>query len=230
MTGKNLYSQLTLNINLRDDATFENFYTGQNTILISALKAYPQVYLWGNSGLGKTHLLEAACHLTYQQKCSAAYLSLKNHTDFSPEILEGLEFKTLVCLDDLDQVMRISHWEEALFHFYNRAFAQKTRLILSAALPPQQLDITLPDLKSRLSAGLIFQVASLSDEEKSSALQERARHRGLELSKEIASYLLTRYSRNMTELLNLLNLLDKVTLATQRKLTIPLIRSVLHKT
>lgn len=229
MTGKNLYSQLPLNINLRDDATFENFYTGQNSILISALKSYPQVYLWGKSGVGKTHLLEATCHLGHQQKNSAAYLPLKKHPTFSPEILEGLEFQSIVCLDDLNQVIGIPIWEEALFHFYNRAFAQKTRLILSADLPPQQLDALLPDLKSRLTAGLIFQIKPLSDEEKCCAIQERARYRGLELSKEIASYLLTRHSRNMSELLALLELLDQTTLAAQRKLTIPLIRSVLHK-
>ncbi len=229
MIGKNLYTQLPLSINLRDDATFENFQTGQNALLISALKTYPQVYLWEKSGVGKTHLLEAACHLASQKNLSAAYLSLKKHACLSPEILEGLEFQTLVCLDDLDQIIGMSEWEVALFHFYNRALTQKSRLIFSASLPLQQLAIQLPDLKSRLQAGLVFQVKPLSDEEKSLVLQSRAHQRGLELSHNIASYLLTRYSRHMPELIHLLDLLDKTTLATQRKLTIPLVKSILKE-
>lgn len=255
MTGKNLYTQLPLNINLRDDATFENFYTSQNAVLIEALKTEMQVYLWGGVGLGKTHLLIAACHQAYQQKQSASYLPLRKHSissslamdsgqslarmavgggrddeeeGFTPEILEGLEFQSLVCLDDVDEVMGIPEWEEALFHFYNRAFIKKTRLILSAKVPTQQLGNILPDLKSRFNAGLIFQIKSLSDEEKSHVIQERARYRGFDLSNHAASYLLTRYSRNMYKLLNLIDFLDSATLAAQRKLTIPLLRTVLQ--
>jgi DnaA family protein len=91
----------------------------------------------------------------------------------------------------------------------------------------QQLGITLPDLVSRLTWGLTEQVKPLDDEEKSAALQHRATQRGLLLTDEAVRFLLNRSSRDMTSLLETLDVLDKASIREQRKITIPFIKDVL---
>jgi DnaA family protein len=64
----------------------------------------------------------------------------------------------------------------------------------------------------------------MTDEQKITALQQRANQRGMELNDEVGRYLITRFSREMPNLISLLDTLDRVSLAEQRRLTIPLVK------
>ncbi|OGT54457.1 MAG: DnaA regulatory inactivator Hda [Gammaproteobacteria bacterium RIFCSPHIGHO2_12_FULL_41_15] len=225
--------QLTLPVNLHNDTTFANFYPGNNAHLIKALNELLSgegerfIYLWGKSGVGKTHLLQACCHSLYDQGHAITYLSF--HTPYlTPEIFPGLECTDLVCLDDVEVILGQSDWEEALLHFYNRARARSVRLIVSGNDTPSRLSCKLPDLHSRLAWGLAFQVFGLSDEQKLLALQLHASQRGLILSREVGQFLLRHYPRDMTALFHAFNKLDHASLVTQRRLTIPLVKEVLE--
>jgi DnaA family protein len=72
-----------------------------------------------------------------------------------------------------------------------------------------------------------FYLQMISDDEKAVALKLRADCRGFELSDEVARYLVSRSERSMTQLLKVLTLLDKHSLSSQRKVTIPLLKSVM---
>ncbi len=224
-------TQLSLGIALRDNATFANYYTGDNAALLHSLQACVQgvgeqfLYVYGPSGVGRSHLLQACCHATTE--LSALYLPLKTHAELSPEMLEGLEQLHLICLDDVDAIVGMPEWEEALFHFYNRAREQGTRLIVSAECPPQPLKIHLADLHSRLACGLALHIHELSDVQKVAALQLRAHQRGLELSDEVGYFLLNHCPRDMSTLFEVLERLDKASLEAKRKLSIPFIKTVL---
>jgi DnaA family protein len=87
--------------------------------------------------------------------------------------------------------------------------------------------LSLEDLRSRLQWGLTYQVHSLTDEDKQQALQMRARARGLELSDDVAQYIIQRLPRDTNELFWQLARLDHASLAEQRKLTIPFVKKVL---
>jgi DnaA family protein len=85
----------------------------------------------------------------------------------------------------------------------------------------------LPDLRSRLATGLVYQLTSMSDQQKQQALILQAQSRGLSMSDEVAQYLLRHYGRDMPALMTVLQQLDKASLQAKRRLTIPFVRQVL---
>jgi len=114
-----------------------------------------------------------------------------------------------------------------LFHFFNRARAQNCRLLVSAQCAPRELQIELADLRSRLSWGIVYQMASLNDEGRQAVMRFRAERRGLQLSAEVASYITDRGPRTLASLLELLDQLDKASLTEQRALSIPFVKKTL---
>jgi DnaA family protein len=217
--------QLPLAVHLQDSATFDNFFTAENESAMRALQSaqQPFIYLWGATGTGKTHLLQAACHAVGS---GSAYLPL-GEEGIVPPLLEGMEQMKLVCLDNIDTIAGDVTWETALFHLFNRLRDLDHQLIVSASMSPTALPLQLADLKSRFSWGISYQLVELSDSQKVLAMQERAQRRGMQLPLEVAEYLLKRYPRDMVSLFELIERLDEASLAAQRKLTIPFVRELL---
>jgi len=225
--------QLPLNIRLRDDTSFATCYPGDNAIAIHSLQALAkgegeqQILLWGGSGLGKTHLLQAACHLAGEHAQSALYLPLSEILSYGVDVLEGTEQLALICLDDVHLVAGDADWEFALFNLINRQRQSGGRLVMTSLDNPRALSIDLPDLVSRLQWGPVFQLRPLDDEAKIRALRLRAQRRGLDLPDEVGQYLLRQYPRDLAFLMDMLEELDLASLTAKRRLTIPFIRSVL---
>ena len=221
--------QLPLSLQISTQMNFDNYMSDVNEQLIYSLKNKEEqfIYLWGELDLGKSHLLQAITHYYRDHQLSALYLPLKLDGQFTPEIFEGLEQMDLVCLDDIHQVLGNALWEEALFHFFNRIRESGGRLIVASDRNTTHLDISLADLKSRLTWGITYQMCALSDLNKSMIVQLQAKERGLELNTEVVSYLFKHVSRNLTVLIELLVKLDYESLAAQRKLTIPFIKQYL---
>ena len=234
MIQHSLINQLTLGVGLKDEATFANYFAGKNSQLIDELKKTAQgvgenvIYLYGSGGQGCTHLLQACCHEANQHQLSSVYIPLRSLLEFSPDIFEGLESLQLVCIDDVHMLAGKLAWEEAFFHAYNRIRDTGGRLIVTANVMPKLLGVTLPDVVSRLFWGMVFQLQSLTDQEKLLVLIMRAERRGMMLSEEVGKFILTHCPRHMSTLFAALDALDKVSLAAQRKLTIPFIKAVLQ--
>lgn len=228
----NHIKQLTLGVSLKDNATFENYFTGHNAHLIEELKKASQglgqrvIYLYG--GQGRTHLLQACCHAATATSRTAVYLPLAELTHFSPEVLDGLETLQLICLDDVHGMAGQLEWEEAFFHAFNRIYDSGGTLIMTANAVPRSVEFQLPDLVSRLAWGIVFQLQSLSDEEKLAMLMMRAQRRGMTLSEEVARFILTHCPRHMSTLSAALDVLDRRSLAAQRRLTVPFVKTVLE--
>jgi DnaA family protein len=225
--------QLVLGLQLRDSARFSNFVAGSNKELLGKLQQLAtlascgQLLCWGQPGTGKTHLLQAVCHQVTEENRTAAYLSLDDTTGLPAGLLEGWENHALVCLDNIQAIAGQADWEEAVFHLYNRLHDRQHSLVVSASLAPAQLPLALLDLRSRLGAGLVYQLESLNDQQSLEALQLRARLRGLELPDDTGRYLLKRMPRDLPALMELLEQLDAASLAAQRRLTIPFTKTVL---
>ena len=230
--GSTRQHQLTLAVQLRDEATLENFLAAPAVQpLLSALRGLittageNMVFLHGTDGSGKSHLLQACCHLA---GAGALYLPLAELAQYpADEVLQGVEALDLVCLDDVHSVLGNDSWELALFNLYNRALQQNCKLLIAANAAPRALAVDLADLRSRLSWGVVFQLASADDEGKAAILQFRASRRGLSLSAEVASYIVSRAPRAMGQLLKLLDILDQASLAEQRALSIPFVKQAL---
>lgn len=225
--------QLALGIALPKSATFSTYYGKRNeqavaTIqqLIACTRTDP-VFLYGNAGSGKTHLLQATCNSTANRNGRALYFSLTGADSMSPEILSELETLDLVALDDLQYAAGNADWERALFGLFNALGDTNTPLLLAADVNPNGLAIELPDLRSRLCSCTVFRLEELTDSEKIGALQMQAQRRGMNLSDEVGRYLLSRVRRDMGSLLEILERLDEASLAAQRRITIPFVREVL---
>lgn len=226
-------AQLPLGVGLRDDATFANFHPGPSATLVDRLQhqldddGEPFLYLWGSDGVGRSHLLQAACHAASDRDRRALYLPLEELGHFPPLMLEEVERLDLVAIDDLDRVVGRRRWEEALFHAFNRLRDEGRRLVIAASAPPRQLGVALPDLASRLTWGMTFHVSGLDDGGRLEALQLRARVRGMQLPDEVARYILHRGPRRLEALFEALETLDRASLSAQRKLTIPFVKQAL---
>ena len=222
--------QLPLRIGLRDGTTFANYYPGANAAAVHALEqgSEPFIYIGGPHGSGRSHLLQAACHAVSEAEGLAVYLPLAECMAMSPQMLEGMEQMALVAIDDVELLAGNGEWEQALFHLYNRMRDAGHRIIVAGNGAPAALGVVLPDLLSRLGWGPVFQLQPLSDAEKSQALRLRAAQRGMELSAEVADYLLNHASRDMHDLFALLDRLDEGSLAAQRRLTIPFVRDFIR--
>lgn len=230
-------SQMSLSVQLPDDETFESFQSQSNHAVAMQLQTFidlhlnhvphpTALYLFGIKGVGKSHLLHASCTYANKLGLSALNLSFSEIEQLSVEMLVGLEQIDIICLDDIHLIAGNDEFERAVFDLFNRVTEQGKCLIISGDQNVSNLAIQLPDLLSRLSWGLTEQVKPIDDNEKIRALQYRAERRGLSLANEAAKFLLTRFSREMSDLVNALDELDKASIREQRKITIPFIKDI----
>lgn len=226
--------QLPLALTLRAHSSFDNFSPGSNRELVARLRHSAVndrdalLFVAGSVGVGKTHLLEASCRAADAAGRTAAYVPLALKAELAPTLLDGLETRDLICVDDIDRVAGDREWEQALFGLYERARAHACVWVATAAHKPAQIDFALRDLANRLQTGLVYSLHALADADKMAVVQARAVARGLSLGEEAAQYLLARYPRDLPALLALLERIDRESLAQQRRLTIPFLRSLLE--
>ncbi|HEU4621923.1 MAG TPA: DnaA/Hda family protein [Burkholderiaceae bacterium] len=186
----------------RPGATLANFVPGRNTELLARLEAldFPAVlYLWGEAGSGKTHLIEA---------------TRETH---GPRVVVADNAQSLNAAE-----------QEALFDAFNRTLQGGAKLVVAGDAPPLRLQHLREDLRTRLGAGLVFEVQPLSDDEKRLAIRAAAHERGLALGDEFVAYLLTHFPRDLRRLIALLDALDRYSLAAKRPVTLPLLRELLR--
>ena len=112
-----------------------------------------------------------------------------------------------------------------LFHLFNRINLAEHRLILASHTSIPSLPILLPDLKSRLLSCVIYHIESPQRPRQRTGVNSACQRRGLDMSQDVAHFILTRTVRDTNELFNLLNRLDDASLQHQRKLTIPFVKS-----
>lgn len=230
----NTPAQLSLPLYLPDDETFASFYGGNNASLLAAIKlAIHQshgsyLYFWSGEGGGKSHLLHAACAELSEKGEAVGYVPLDKRAYFVPDVLDGMENLSLICIDNIQCISGDEEWENAIFDLYNRIIEiGRTCLLITGDRPPRQLDIKLPDLASRLDWGQIYKLQPLSDEDKIQTLQLRARLRGFEIPEDVCRFVLKRLDRKMGTLFDILNKLDHASIVAQRKLTIPFVKDTL---
>lgn len=225
--------QLPLEVRLADYALFDTFLAGSNETCVHTLRdaartsAAACVWIWGAIGSGRSHLLQACVNDAGVAGARSAYLPLASANGLVPEVVDGLEDCDLVCVDDVDRVAGDAAWERALLMLYEGVRQRGGRLVLAADRAPPHCEFDLPDLESRFASAATFRLRAMSDEERVRAMQLRARWRGLDLSDEVANYVLTRVARDTASLFGLLDRLDREALVARRRLTVPFVREIL---
>ncbi len=213
--------QLLLDIAPVWTPTLENFVAGRNVELLSALRhalaggaSERCLYLWGEGGCGKSHLLQAAVRQAKAAGRTARYAQAVPAKPAQVVAVDDIEL-----LDDAGQI--------ALFELYNRQREKGGVLLVSGAAAPAHLKVR-DDLRTRLGWGLVYQVQALNDLEKAHALEQHAKARGFELPHEVTQYLLHHGRRDLPSLLAVLDALDAHCLRRQRAPSVPLLKEVLR--
>ena len=194
--------QLLLDIKPASPPTLRNFITGRNAETLASLTATINhtaqsnfIYLWGEAGSGKSHLLQA---------CKTQNLTVVDDVHL---------------LDNAAQI--------ALFNHYNQLKENNGTLITSGLHAPTQMGLR-DDLATRLAWGLVYQLHPLNDAEKSLALQNHAKERGIRLPNEVVDYCLRYLRRDLSTLMATLDALDEWSLTTKKPVTVPMLRQLLQ--
>jgi DnaA family protein len=227
--------QMVLDIGLPTGPTLANFCAGPNLDALRHLELWvgPEpgagtreaqrspvpTYLWGEAGSGKTHLLKAAREALREQGARVGWLD--------PSVHEPADFNeawSAVMLDDVHLYTAVQ--QHAAFNWF--VHAQGSQKPVLAAGDCAAVDLKLrDDLRTRLGWGHIFRLQTLTETERRAVLRQAADARGVFLRDEVMDFMLTRFSRDLGHLMELLELLDGYALQTQRAITIPLIKSMM---
>lgn len=225
--------QIPIQFDIQAEQSFSSFYSASHQQIIQHLtdcasgSGEQLIYLWGDEGLGKTHLLQACCQHAHQLQRSAFYLPLQKAQLPPPGVLDGLESFDLVCIDNIELCAGHLEWEVALFNLYNLNRENDHQLIISAHSPPSFLPLELADLKTRMGWGLTLKLQALSDTERIAALTCKARYLGFDISPQVGKFLIKHYVRDLPALWTLLPRLEQATLIAKRKLTVPFLKQIL---
>jgi len=218
--------QLALGLAPSPPPTFDNFFPGRNVEAVSALHSLATgqsgehfVYLWGERGCGRSHLLQAAVAAASSRGIIARYVAA------GEPLPAGDSGVRVLAVDDVENLDAQAQLE--FFHLYNALREWQGAVLATGDVAPARLQLR-PDLLTRLGWGLIFRVHALSDDDKRVALKHHAAARAFDLRDEIVEYLLRRLKRDLPSLMTVLDALDRYSLETKRPITLPLLRELLQ--
>ena len=226
--------QIALDIGVSVGPSLGNFHPGHNAAALAHLELWMAgrtrspvpTYLWGDNGSGKTHLLRAVADHIRNQGARVGWMdkTTVQPPEFNPEW-------EVLLLDDV-QFFSAVQQHMAFNWFVNAATpgaARQPWVLAAGCIPPQDLPLR-EDLRTRLGWGNVFHLQLLDDDQRREVLLKHAQTLGMHLGTDLLDYLLSRFSRDLGHLIDLLEQLDNYALQTQRPLTIPLLRAMLDET
>ena len=217
-------NQLIFDFAERGYPGFDKFLGTENADLVYVLqhKHDPFIYVWGEEGAGKSHLLRAWVAQALDAGKKAVYIDAAA----TPLTEAAFEAEYLA----IDQIEKLGNEEQALlFAVFNRfRNSGKGFLLLSSEHTPQQLVIR-EDLRTRMAYCLVYEVKPLTDREKIDALVSMAAARQVTIDPEIFEYLLNHWRRDMDSLMQMLDTLDNYAVTMGKRITLPLLRQLLKQ-
>ena len=205
---------------------FDHLVVGGNAAAVQHLRglalaagASAPVYLWGGAGTGKTRLLRA---LAAQRQAEGERVGW---FDADAPLPWGLDAGWSLVVVDRCEALDAAH-QQAAFALFVDAGTHGVQWAAAGRLPPVDLPLR-EDLRTRLGWGHVFALQPLAEGETRAALRREADRRGIFLSDEVMDYLLTRFARDLSSLMALLDRLDGFALAEQRAVTVPLLKKML---
>ncbi|MBU2881367.1 DnaA regulatory inactivator Hda [Psychrosphaera sp. B3R10] len=228
--------QLLLPVTLNPRLSFDTFVEPEKSsgLITSVLKEgideseFTFYLIVGSDDVGKSHILNACCHHANRKGKTSMLMPMEQVIGLPTETIDGLEKVDVLCIDDLNLVLKDHDWQIAIFNLFNSMQQNKSTLIISSNVLPAEMEITLPDLASRMQWGTLFQLTGLNNDEKVKALITHANDMSFELPEDVAKLMLNRLPRKMSFLMQALYLLSRQTIEKKRKVTVPFAKEVLE--
>ena len=217
---QNPQTQKTSSIMDSGEFTFETFVVGpSNQLACSAARAvadapgqhYNPLFIYGSSGLGKTHLLYAIAHVIRKKNPSAKILYIKGDefiNDFVDSVRTGKagEFRVkyreadLMLVDDIQFVAGKVETQNEFFHTFNTLYESKRQLVLTSDRPPHEMAQLDDRLRTRFEWGLMADVQPPTLETRIAILKNKAAQLGFIIPDDIAHYIATKITANVRQL------------------------------
>jgi chromosomal replication initiator protein len=235
-------------LRLHPDYSFDNFVVGPSNRLAHAScvavsqspgNTYNPLFIYGSSGLGKTHLLHAVC-FEAQRKFNNAVIQFLSCEDFVNRFIRAIEegnlagfqsqFRTVdaLVIDDVQFLREREHSQEEFFHTFNALYNNGKQIILSADSPPGKIPSLEERLISRFNWGLVTRIDPPSYETRVAIVQKKAHVRGLKISDEIAGYIARKVHANIRELEGALTTIYAVATMTGQEIDLELAQTALE--
>jgi DnaA-homolog protein len=217
--------QIPLPIGAAAACTFENFVVGSNAATLTHLRALQpgaaSVYVWGPTGCGKSHLVQAVQRRHLDAGVKVASFGAGDAAPWDHDEQWGI-----IVIDDCDRLDLDQ--QHCAFTAFVLANAQHATIVAAGRVPPVDLPLR-EDLRSRLGWGHVMALQPLTEPEARAALRRDADRRGILLSDDVMAFLLTRFARDLKSLFDLLDRIDQFSLANKRHVTTPLLRQMLSE-
>ena len=220
-------NQLGLPISLDSKMLLDNFL-GNKQLLDFIVQLYldktsAEIYVYGASGVGKTHLLQGTVLSVLSDQQTAMYIDCYN--SLPGHVLESIEQLNWISIDNIDAIN--DNQKDLFFDLYNRAKQAKVSMLISGSDLPSELSV-MKDLKTRLGLATVFQLEPLDDELTMSVLNNQMIDRNLTIDSKVYEYLFKYYSRDVKILLTAIDDLDEASLQAKQSITIPFLKKTLH--
>jgi chromosomal replication initiator protein len=174
------------------------------------------IYIYGNGGSGKTHLLMSLAHALKNQGLKIIYVRAETFTDHVVTAIRAGEMSVfrqayrnidVLLVDDIDVFSRKGATQEEFFHTFNTLHLEGKQIILASSCSPQELQLIEPRLVSRFEWGIVLPLKSLKSEERRQLLMAKAKALHFDLPLKIANFLTETFKSNSKALIKSLEAL-----------------------
>ncbi len=215
-----IHVDLSRKANLNPRYTFENFVKGNtNNIAFSCAfavaempgDAYNPLYIWGNPGLGKTHLMQSIAHHVLEYDPSKKVLYVPSET-FTNELVDAIKDNTtnafhnkyrdidVLLIDDIQFIGGKDSTQEEFFHTFNALYEANKQIVISGDRPPEEIPLIEERIRSRFRQGMIADIKAPDFETRVAILKKKAEFQRVEVDMNVLSYIANNVSSNIREL------------------------------
>lgn len=227
--------------------TFDTFIVGSSNkfahaaclaVATNPSHAYNPLFLWGNSGLGKTHLLYAIGNEIKKNDPSKVICYIKGD-DFTNELIESLrlakmsEFRhkyrqaDILLVDDVQFIGGKESTQEEFFHTFNALYDAKKQIVLTSDRPPKEIKTLDDRLRSRFEQDLIADIQPPDIETRIAIIKRKAELLEIDLSNEVCEYIASKIKANIRQLEGTVKKLKAKSLLNNEKITISSVQEVI---
>ena len=203
-----------------ENYTFERFVVGSSNKFAQAAaqavaeqpgKIYNPLFLYGDSGLGKTHLLYAIAHAIHREHPDYRIVYIKGDT-FTNELISAIrigrneEFRSkyrsadVFLMDDVQFIAGKDQTQEEMFHTFNNLYEEKKQIVFTADRPPKEMLRLEERLKSRFEWGLLADIQPPDYETRVAIIKNKAIRMGLELPEWVLKYVAENITSNVRQI------------------------------
>lgn len=204
-----------------EDLTFDNFvvgssnkfaYTAAQSVASTPGEAYNPLFIYGNSGLGKTHLLNAICKEILKNNPDAKII-YTNGEDFTNELVSWLEKKKsmqlfhdkyrtvdVLLMDDIQFIGGKTQTQEEFFHTFNTLVSENKQIVLTSDRPPKEIPLLEDRIKTRFEWGLLADIQPPDIETRMAIIRRKADYYNLLLPDDVVQYIAEKIKSNIRQL------------------------------